>query len=371
MKKADLMFGTALFLIPMFFQACQKDETVPVNQESSILPETFSVEIPASISSPSMYKSTTGDTLQGNDIYAHLRNFIHIGEDAAGITGKIIQMISKYNLSQPMSFSFTGDDDGRTKSVVIIENSEYEGHTWQYQMTVTDAGDGSLPSFGPTAMQIFWDKNPVKGIAIISPYNIDRTTHISFMETMYRVDYSGAGEGGYEQQMTVYISGLPLEGPLDNPFSVSNLKMFAGEKGGTVSVYGNSEHPNAKFFTNAVGFDWAFAAAGEQQADIGVAEVGLPSNTLNASDRYTLLVENSIRNVFTEQIYTLWPWIDSLSVQSYLYNSEAPGFFGTQGFIQGGNPPDERYDKLISIIEGLVPYNPLSVHEMALAFKPE
>jgi len=232
-------------------------------------------------------------------------------------------------------------------------------------MTITDEG---ADDYDNIAMQIFWDKNPIKGIAILNPYNIDRTTEPMYADAMYRIDYSEGGEMGYSHHMIVAIDGLPLEDPLTNPFSISTFKMFVGKNGDVVSVYGNSEHPNATFFTGDVGFDWAFVAAGKESTDIGVAEVGLPSNTLNSNNRYELLVENSIKNVFTEQIYAVWPWIDSTSVQAYLYNTDAPGFFNQYGFVQGGTAPSPAYNSLVSVIAGLTPYNPAIINELEILF---
>jgi hypothetical protein len=217
-------------------------------------------------------------------------------------------------------------------------------------------------------MQIFWNKNPIQGIALLNPYNIDRTTDPEYEETMYRIDYSEAGEMGYAHHMIVTIDNLPLEDPLENPYSMSTLKMFVGKNGDAVSVYGNSEHPNATFFTGETGFDWSFVAAGKNSTDIGVAEVGLPSNTLNSSDRYTLLVENSVRNVFEDQLYAVWPWIDPETVNAFLYNTEAPGFFDHSGFIQGGTAPSPAYNSLLNIIAALSPYNPYEIHQLEIQF---
>lgn len=356
----------AILITAMMFQSCQKEEDAPAPQQQNILPERFKVEIPSSISSVSYYKNGQIDTLQGNDIYEHMRTFIHVGEHAADVVGDIIVAISLYNLSQPMSFTFTGDD-GRQKFVVIVENATFEGYQWQYKLTITDTGPSGLEPDN-TAMQIFWDKDPIKGIAILKPYNIDRNTDPIFDETMYRIDYSEGGELGYTHHMIVSIDGLPLAEPSVEPYSVSTLKMFAGKNGDIVSVYGNSEHPNATFFTGETGFDWAFTAAGKTSSDIGVAEVGLPSNVLNSDDRYTLLVENSIKNVFTEQIYAAFPWIDPETVQTYLYNTEAPGFFDHNGFVQGGAPPSSEYNPLVSIIAGLTPYNPYTIHQLEINF---
>ncbi len=368
MKKLNAILALAVLITALTFQSCQKNELDPIDEQNqSILPERFKVDIPNSISGTSYYKDSNVDTLQGNDIYEHMRNFIWIGEHAADVVGDIINAISQHNLSQPMSFSYTSEEDNRVKHVVIIENATFEGQLWEYKMTITDEGPSGIDNEN-TAMQIFWNKNPIKGIALMNPYNIDRTTPEKFIETMYRIDYSEAGEFGYSHHMLVTITELPLEDPLDDPYSMKTMKMFVGKNGDAISVYGNSDHPNAIFFNGDVGFDWAFTAAGEQTADIGVAEVGLPSNTLNADDRYTLLVENSIKNVFTEQIYEVWPWIDSTSVQAYLYNTEAPGFFDHNGFIQGGTAPSPQYNTLLNIIAGLTPYNPAIINELVIEF---
>lgn len=369
MKKLNLILVLAVLVLGFSFQSCKKDTVEPEQQKTSILPSNFKVDIPSSLSGDDYLKSTNGDTLQGDDIYQHTRTFIWIGENAADIVNKIITVISVNELNEPMSFNFVSDDDGRTKHVVITENPNFEGHVYEFQMTITDEGP-AIADIGSTALQIFWNRNPIKGTAIISPYNLDHTTGLIYEETMYRIDYSEAGELGYEHHMIVTLAGLPLADPLDDPYSMKTMRMFVGKNGDAISVYGNSDHPNALFFNGDVGFDWAFTAAGKQSTDIGVAEVGLPSNTFNSSDRYELLVENSIKNVFTEQIYDVWPWIDSTTVQSYLYNTEAPGFFDHGGFVQGGTAPSPDYNSLLNIIAGLTPYNPAIINNLEIEFKP-
>lgn len=368
MKTLKAILILATLTSSLIFTSCQKNELDETRDQDNIMPERFKVDIPSSISSAYSYKDANVDTLQGNDIYQHLRTFIHVGEHAADITGDIILTIALHNLSQPMQFTFTSDDDGRPKHVVITEGAVFEGTNWQYKMTITDEGPATNDVSNNTAIQVFWNKAPIKGIAILNPYNIDRNTDPMFADAMYRIDYSETGELGYEHHMIVTIDGLPLADPITDPYSISTLKMFVGKNGDVVSVFGNTEHPNATFFNGEVGFDWAFTAAGKNSTDIGVAEVGLPSNTLNSDDRYTLLVENSIENVFKTQIYSIWPWIDPETVQSYLYNTQAPGFFDHYGFVQGGTAPSPEYNSLMNIIAGLTPYNPLDVHNLQIEF---
>ena len=365
MKRLNVILISVLVITATLFQSCKKNEIEPINSNNSILPERFMVEIPDAISSYSSYKSSNVDTLQGNDIYEHMRTFIHVGEQAAEIVSEIIYVIAANNLSQPMSFTFIGEDDGRVKHVVIVENSQFEDHMWEYQMTITD--EGTSETNDNVAMQIFWDKNPIDGIAILNPYNIDR--NFEYPEVMYRIDYSEISHLGYESHMIVSVANLPLEDPLDNPYSMKTMKMFVGKNGDVVSLYGNSEHPNALFINGDVGFDWAFIAAGSNSEDIGVAEVGLPGNTLDSFDRDVLLVDHSIKNVFTQQIYDVWPTIDSASVQAFLYNTDAPGFFDHGGFVQGGTSPGPQYNPLLAKIPYLIPYNPAYIHSLTIDFK--
>lgn len=367
MKKLSVFLILAVVWMALAFQSCQKNELDHNPNPNGILPERFKVDIPNSLSSVTSLKSTEVDTVSGNLIYFHLRSFIWIGEHAADLVGGIILAIVIYDLDHPMSFSFTSNADGRVKQVDVVEDAMYQGQMWQYKLTITDQGELSNET-GNTAMQIYWNNHPIKGIAILNPYHIDRTIDPIMQDVMYRVDYSEAGEMGYAYQMIVSITGLPLADPLDNPYSMSAMKMFVGRNGDVISVYGNSEHPNAHFFNGDVGFDWAYVASAQRSEDIAVAEVGLPSNTLDSDDRYTILVENSIENVFTQQIYDLWPWIDSTSVQTLLYNTQAPGFFNHTGFIQGGTSPGPQYNPLLNIIAGLKPYNPAEIHELEIGF---
>ena len=368
MKRLNLILVLAILTSAIFIQSCKKDEMETPDDNSGILPSSFKVDIPDALSGTNGLKNSNIDTLQGNEIYEHMRTFVEVGENAAQVVEDIIRAIQEYNINKPMSFTYISEDDNRQKHLEVIENVTFEGKNWEFQLTITDQGPSTGQDDGK-AMQVFWNRNPVKGIAILKPYNIDRLEFVSFPDAMYRVDYSEAEEMEYASHMIVSITGIPLEDPLVNPYSLNTIKMFAGKNGSIVDVYGNSDHPNAKFFTNETGFDWAFVGSGNLNRDIGVAEVGLPSNTLNSSSRNTILVENSIKNVFTRQIYEIWPFIDSTSVQAYLYNTDAPGFFDHNGFVQGGVSPHPQYNILVENIADLTPYNPKEINELQIFFK--
>lgn len=337
--------------------------------DSEILPQTFKVDIPDAISrQASTKKSAEVDTLNGNLVYIHLLTFIYVGESAADIVQGIIHSLHVYHINKAMSFSFNSDDDERTKNLVVVTNSEYDGKVWEFELTITDA-DSEEETDGGKAIQIFWNRDPVEGIALLKPYNIDRKKNMYDTDAMFRIDYSETGLHGYDACMIVYACGLPLASPLDNPYSMSTLKMFVGRKDDYVDVYGNSNHPHAKFFTAHIGFNWAFVASGKDTEDIGVAEVGLPPSNLDEPGRSVLLGYYSIRNVFTREILEVCPFIDSTTIAAYLYNTEAPGFFDNHGFVSGGTSPGPEYDDLVGRIRELSPYNPREISNLVITFK--
>jgi len=372
--KTTTLKSIVFILMVGIFSACEQGET-PTPQKESILPESFSINIPDAISNE--YMSTAraysnarakGDTLQGNDIYENLGNFINIGEEASEIVEDIIHAIVKYEINQPMVLSYEGDDDGRTKNLVVLENQSFNGQEWEFQLTITDAlNEGNED--GGKALQIFWNRSPVKGVAILKPYNIDAESDFDAADALFSIEYSEAGEHGYEANMIVSISGLPLENPLDEPYSMSTLKMFVGKNGDNIDVYGNSNHPNAIFFSGEVGFNWAFVASGLEQADIGVAEVGLPPSILDETSREVLLGFYSIKNVFTREINEVWPGLDQEIIDAYLFNTEGPGFFNNEGFMVGGTSPGAEWDVVAKRIEDLSPYNPKEISNLEVLFK--
>ncbi len=369
MKNKNLILGLLAISFAIIFNSCTKDDTDPTENDN-ILPARFAVAVPESITQSEAGKKSWSreDTLQGSDIYQHLGLFIAVGDGAGKIVEAIIGGISYYHINKPLSLSYESDDDGRAKNLIVFEEASFEDVVWDFQMNISDA-ESEGNEDGGLGLQIFWNTNPIKGIAILKPYNIDRTENRLADQAVYRIEYSEAGEAGYEAEMVVSIAGLPMENPLVDPFSIRALKMFAGKKGEIVDVYGNSNHPNAKFFNSDAGFNWAFVASADEANDRAVAEVGLPPSSLNETNRTILLEDYSIRNVFSNQITSVWPGIDQSLIDGYLYNAGAPGFFNEAGFIQGGTSPGTEYDGLVERISVLSPYNPSLVSSMELEFK--
>jgi hypothetical protein len=367
MKYLRLVFAS-LLLTALLLTSCEKNEDELVQDT---LPENFKVDVPSSLTSKTQQKSAKVSELSGDEIYEHLRFFIGVGDEAAELVQAIIQSIRQHNLGQAMSFSYVSDDDGRTKNVVITENSEFDGQTWQFELTVTDA-ESETDEDGGYAMQVFWNNNPVQGIAILKPRNINHNDADGWSQGMFRIDYSEAGEYGYEQSMIVYISGLPT--PETDIFAISSMKMFVGKNGDIVDVFGNTAHPNAVLFESEAGFDWAFAASGNDKSGLGTAEIGLPPYLLDENSREVLLGDYSILNVYTNLIQTWFfeeygSYIDDITLAAYLENAEAPGFFNQNGFVGSGTAPSDDFNELTESIQNLTPYNPLSVANLKVSFK--
>ncbi len=367
MKKLSLISFVVFLVGVMFFTSCENDPMGP-GTENSILPDKFSVDIPDAISQDiSSKKSVAIDTMKGNNIYEHLTFFIHIGEEAAEIVENIIWSIKVYDIDRIKTLTYESDDDGRIKNLVVEATPEFEDRLWDYSLTITDA-ESEGNEDGGKAIQIFWNESPREGISLLKPYNIDRRGDYELLDAMFRIDYSEAGEMGYDAHMIVSITDLPSIDPLLEPFAMNAMKMFVGKKGDFVDVYGNSSHPNAKLLTSTTGYNWAFVASGEDNRDVAAAEVGLPLSTLDATGRNVLLEEYSIKNVFTGEVKTVWPNANDDLIQAWLTNTEAPGYFDGNGFIQGGTAPSDEYDGVASRLQGLSPYNPKAIANLEISF---
>jgi hypothetical protein len=369
MKKSSFYSFVALLLGVLFFTACENTFNNGPGLEESILPEELTVEIPAALSADlAVHKSAVAvDTLKGREIYGHLRFFIHTGDHAARITRHVIHAIKRFKIEQVITLTYVSEDDGRIKNLVVVEAPEFEGRTWEYGLTITDAeSEGNQD--GGKALQIFWSRGPGEGITLIKPYNLDRTNESRMAEAMFRIDYSGAGEMGYDRHMIVSIADLPEIEPLLAPFAMDGMKMFVGKKGDVVDVFGNSSHPNAKFLTEKVGYNWAFVGSGSLAEDIAVVELGLPLSTVDSEDRAVLLEENSIYNVLYNEVMTVWPNSSEELINAWLANTEAPGYFNTWGFIQGGEAPGDGFLPLVDRIALLTPYNPAVIASLEIVF---
>ncbi len=368
MKKLGVYLLSGLFIGSLFLGGCTLDEQ-PQIDDQNILPEAFGIDIPNALSYAGGKKSAAEiDTLKGNDVYQHLRFFIAVGEHGAEIVQHIIISIARFQINKPMEVTYESDDDGRVKHLVVVENSEFDGQSWEFELTVTDV-DLEGNEDGGKALQIFWNRNPVKGIAILKPSNIDRVNDANMGEAIFRVDYNEE-DPFYDATMMVYASGLPMPTPLEEPYAMKSMKMFAGAKGDIIDVFGNSDHPNALLISGEPGFNWAFVASGNEVNDLGVAEVGLPPSNLDEPSRNKLLGYYGIGEVFEREIKAVWGGLVPQDlIDTYLHNTEAPGYFDSHGFVAAGSSPSSEYDELDSRLPDLSPYNPKEIGNLSLSFK--
>ena len=142
MKKLSFYSFVVLLLGVLFFTACENTFNGPgPEDENSILPDQLSVEIPAALldEASSLKGAPVVDTLKGREIYGHLRFFIHTGNHAGRIVKHIIYGIRRYNIDQVKTVTYESEDDGRIKNLVVVEGPEFDGRTWEYGLTITDA----------------------------------------------------------------------------------------------------------------------------------------------------------------------------------------------------------------------------------------
>lgn len=361
------------------FNACENSDTDP-NEGYGILPENFKVDIPSAISHEA-FKSTTNDTLQGAEIYEHLKFFIAVGESAGTLVEEIMFAIKAYKIENVTDLTYLSDDDNRMKHLTVVSDVEFKNRTWEYKLTITDS-DSESNEDGGIAMQVFWNNNPIEGIALLKPYNIDRLKDSDAREAIFSIEYSAAGNEQYDEIMQVEIAGVPLPDATTDPYGLQSMKMFVGKKGELVDVYGNSNHPNAQFNysdAEALGFNWAFVASGHETKNIGVAEVGLPASDSEEFLREAILVENSIKNVLTREITNSIlsenPELEGMEaliavyLTPYLKNTEAPGFFDKTGFVQAQTAPNSDYTELETRIKNLTPFVPAEVSNLVVSFQ--
>ena len=364
-------FTAGIFVfLAVYFTSCDDPEIV-IPSDESILPQLFKVDIPGALSrdkNTSNERKTAINELNGNEIYTHLTYFINVGEGAADIVDTVITIIAQHGINRPMSFLYKSSDDGRDKRLNVIKDSEYDSLQWEYQLTIIDVESEDNEDKG-RALQMFWNRDPLKSISLVKPYNLDRNYDDSWSETTFKIDYSREPYLDYQAHMMVYITGLPLASPAQEPFAMRTMKMFAGKRGNLIDVFGNSDHPAAILFSGQAGINWAFVAVAHDTWNLGVVEIGLPPIGLDESNREVLLKDYSIKNVFTREIEEVWPGIDESVIADFFINTNAPGYFNPRGFIRSGISPDSKFNDLEERMNDLSPFNPREIRDLSIEFK--
>lgn len=352
MKKFFIYFLSMVFSFSIFWSC---EETTEDTVE--MFPTKFRVDIPEALSSASVKKSGN-ESISGNDVYGLLPVFIFVGDQSGQMVEDIFTMIRRYRLSQAMEFSFVSDEDNRTKTVKIVENQTFENQTWEFMMTIMDGEE--------YAMKVLWNLSPVKGIAILQPSAINHLED-GDSQARIRIDYSEA-ETGVDQQMVVYITGLPT----NEEDKMDKLKMKANRNGDIIEVYGNANIPGMALIDSSHqgGYSWCFVARSNEVSNIAVAQIAMPVVSHPTVDQ--IFDTYSMYNVFLQEINVMYPGLPQNFIDEFLVNTTSPGYFvGGQGFISCGTDipatPAGFTAEFIDL-SGLSPYVPSDVNNMVIDF---
>jgi hypothetical protein len=365
-----------VFVLGLFSVSCKKDDNKKTD-DAAKFPEKMTIEIPASLSSGDETKTSLksgANILDGNEIYKALRVYIAVAKGGAKLLDELMDAIRVHNLNRAMDITYTDNDgDGREKHLIVKENITFEGTLYRFALTVTDIQNEG-ESDGGKAIQIFWNSNPIEGIAILKPKNINVPENL-LNNAIYRIDYTEDVEN-YDASMLVSISNMTLAPRRVDAFSCDRLKMFVGKKGEIIDMFGNSNHPNASFSDSTesnLGLNYVFTASGNYINDYSCAEVGLPPMSLNSSSRQELLKTYSIKNVFIDAIANQYNK-SSEEVENYIeennlmQNITPPGYFANGRFLSSGDLPEERYNELVNRINLLTPYSPSTISQLNVQF---
>lgn len=352
MKKVSLL----MFLI-VFIWSCTEEEKQE-NIETQF-PETFTVDIPSTLSNSAGLEAgrihKTGESISGADIYGALREFIHIGEQAAEVLQEIVIVVGIVHAVDVETFTITSEDDGRQKTFTFSDEVTYGGTAFEHEMIVEDE-DGSL------ALQVVWNSNPVNGTAIMNPYHLNRLEGEQFIETFYRLDYQES-EDSDTKAMTVMVDGFPNEGELDK------LIMTVVNSGDIYEVYGNSNHPDLTLINEELSTDrnYAFVARADDANEIAVAEVALPPSSVETDD---VMDDYSIYSVFEEEIKSIGISNQEV-IDAILTNAQPLAYFDeTTGFLGSGDnvPENEAFNIGFIHLSALSPYIPSDVASLTVGF---
>ena len=368
MKKYLLL----LTLGGLLFSCEIPDEEEIIDSTTGIMPSEFKIDIPDALndelaSSFRTNQKASSDTIQALELYKLVRAYVEIGENSAEVVEKIMISLNTAVGVGVTSFTYTSKDDDRTKTITINQDVFKEGTIWAYEAVIKDQN-------GSKALQVFWNNTPLKGIAILSPYNIDRTNpnNTGSPDALYRIDYNTSPANSmYEATMDIQIAGLVVTSADSN--AVDNFKMAVGRKSnGDVEVRGNSNHPLLKFDkgSSVHGMNYVFAGRGNQSADRAAVQIALPASsittTTNLFDTYSIY--NTYKTAILSQSKATPATVDAY-LTAHLGNAKAPAYFRSTQFI--GDGVDERpsdYSADFADLSSLTPFAPNTIATLILDF---
>lgn len=343
------------------------DTTASDTTASMTMPDDWVVDIPDALSNREGVRSSRViDTLiNGADYYVMMTQFIGLAEEAAEYVDQIMKGISANNITGPTTITFLGEDS-REKTLVVTENSEYDGETWGLYGMVKDQD-------GDTAIQVWWNTGVARGISIVSPANMNKNI-VSELNALYKVYYS-AVSSDYDEEMEISV----ITDMEDDRFSVDKMKMHVGSKDGIVKLYGNSNHPNAYLYDgmSSEAKNWAFIAKADRMKEIAVAATAIPPSSVSTNE--TIIEDYSLRNVVLDMIPLIRDSLDvpafatdEMLLDQFTVNLGKPAYFSKEeGFISAGEdlPVIGGFTTDFSNLDGLKPYVPADVRDLKVSFK--
>lgn len=331
--------------------SCEEEET---NDDFSV-PAEFSVDIPdelSTVATASGSRVNDDVALSGEEIYIGLRGFIKIAEVSAEVIEDIMQVAGIIKATGASEFESISDDDGRLKRYYFYNDVTYDGVDYAHELLIEDVDGGK-------ALQVVWNEGPVDGIAIMSPYNIDRTENGDDEDALFQVAYSENEDQSY-QQMIVSISNV-------DDIGLDKLKMTVTKEGDIVDVIGNANFPDYEIpeLIDAEPRNFAFRARSSDANDIAVAEVAIPLSTVSTTDM--LMEDYSIYNVFEQAIMDAGLDNQDL-IDLWLTNANPPAYFDVTGFIGAGGDLPDGFSEEFSDISSLTPFVPSEVAALTISF---
>ena len=346
--------------------SCHKDQGT-----KNTMPSRLSIDIPDNLSNATANRSVEqGLQMDAADTYENIREFVAVAESAADLVDAIASSLQEHKIDRVMEFSFTGDDN-RDKKLTVEENKYLDNKAWGLKLTIVDK------ELNDTAIQVYWNKGQMAGVAILQPYHMNRQE--SDVNAIYKIDYSEL-ESAYQARMIVELIISAQEGT----WSMNKMKLFAGRNGDDFVLYGNSNHPNASetFFSYDQGASYAFIAKSNVAQDIAVAEIALAPAQMLSVD--SLLKAYSIENVLKREVIRQmhddghvdttnfsaqdWDYYYAL-LEEEIINMGAPAYFDSKGFIAAGDTILEGFTTEFKNMEGLNPFAPSLVKDLNIRFE--
>lgn len=338
-----------------FLMSCQK------KKGDNVVPDNLKVGVSDAISFPDLDKKKSlqllGDTLSGQDIYQTLRTLVYISDFASDMIQGAVDFIRTQDISGPVSFNYTSPDDGNVKYLEVQKAFIYQKQTWDFGLTVMDEIEGK-------ALLVVWNNTPLEIIAVLHPMAWDVRT-VFQRKSLIRVEYHDE-DPVYDRTMTVSISGLDSL----NIDYISKMKIFFGQKGDEVELFGDINMPYTFMFDpDQRGRSWCFKARNNVTLDIAVAKVAMPRVTL--ANTTGLWTEYALDKVMETEMTTVFPTMDSTVVQSFLSNARGVAYFiGRQGFVSNDTnvPAVSGFTPEFMDLTGLNPWPPAEVEAMTIEF---